>query len=153
MTINKQLTNILTVQILDKDIFAFWALDYLFYNYEINRLLIANTLLNFLKFYIVIKNIRRINLQAFCCKFIKLIFNKVIKADFIDNFIYFGRSKKMSTSFLDNYYFKKPKLVLFFFYNYQKTNIIVNYTFNIERDIVFNHNYLTKKIKFNSLWR
>lgn len=76
-----------------------------------------------------------------------MIFNKLINANFANNFIRFPRSKKIPTSFFDNYRFKKPKLALYFFYNYQKMITVVESTFNIEKDIVFNHNHSNSRNK------
>lgn len=127
--------------------FALWAYNNLAYNYEISGPLVENILLYLLEFYTFERTIKRVNLQAFCLRFPKVIFNKVIKTDLADNFICFGRSKKISTSFFDNYYFKRLELKLYFFYDYQKTIIVVKFIFKIEGDIVFNYNHPNPKKK------
>lgn len=79
-----------------------------------------------------------------------MIFNKIIEINLIDNFIYFKRSKKISTSFFSNYHFRRLELVLYFFYNYQKIITVVESIFKIEKDIILKYNYLNQKKKFNN---
>lgn len=73
--------------------------------------------------------------------------------DLTDNFICFGRLKEIPTSFFDDYYFKRPKLALYFFYNYEKLITVVESTPKIEGNIFFDHNHLHPKKKFNDFWK
>lgn len=74
-----------------------------------------------------------------------MIFNKIIEINLIDNFIYFKRLKKISTSFFNNYYFGRPGLVLYFFYNHQKIITVVESIFKIEKNIILKCNYPNQK--------
>ena len=93
---DKQIVNTPTgvVQVLNINKFAFETFNRFAYNCEINRLFIANTLLDLPEFYISYKTIKRVNLQAFHCRFIKVIFEERIEIDLVDDFICFKKSKK-----------------------------------------------------------
>lgn len=89
----------------------------------------------------------KLYLQAFHYTFIKVIFEKNIKADLVDNFIYFRKSKKIPTSLLNNYYYKRLKLALYLFYNQQKIIIVITSILILENDIIFFHEHSNKKEK------
>lgn len=55
------------------------------------------------KFSIFEKTVRKVNLQAFCHRFLKTIFNEIIKTDLANNFIYFEKLKEIFINFFDNY--------------------------------------------------
>lgn len=88
------------------------------YNWKINELLIANILLNFSEFYNPYITIRRVTLQAFSCRFVRMVFEKRIEVDFIDDFMYFKRSKRIPTNSFNNYYYRGLKFVIYFFNDY-----------------------------------
>lgn len=147
--VNKRLINALTraIWVLDIDKFALQAFNCLAYNYIINGPLIANILLDLLEFYTPYKTIRKVNLWALYCRFVKVVFEKGIEIDLADDIICFKRLKEIPTSFFNNYYYRGSKLVLYFFYDYQKTIIVITFTAMLEGNIVFAHNHPNQKEK------
>lgn len=82
-----------------------YAFNYLAYNYKISGLLAANILLDFLKFYIFKKILKKVNIKTFRLYFPKIIFQKAENKNIKEIFISFGSLKLMPTSLFNNYYY------------------------------------------------
>lgn len=153
--VNKQITNPPTeaIWVMSINKFVLRVFYRFTYNCEISGSLVANILLNFLEFYISNRIIRKVNLQIFCYRFTKVIFDEIIRTNFINNFGCFERLKEIPTSSFDDYHFEKTELVFYFFYDCQKIITVVKSTPKIQGDIFFSHNHLNPKKMFNSLWK
>lgn len=67
--------------------------------------------------------------------------------DLINDFICFKKSKEILTSCFNNYYYKGPELILYSFYNYQKTITVITSTPIMEKNIIFAHGHPNQKKK------
>lgn len=94
-------------------------------------------LLDLFKYYSLQRTIKRVNLQAFCRRFSKVIFEIVNKEDVINSFVWFGKSPNIPNSFFNDYQFKGTKLETYLFYDYQKTITLIVFTTKIDGNISF----------------
>ena len=137
-----------TIRMIDIDKFAFRAFNYLTYDCAISGLLIANTLLDFPKYYSSERAIKRVNLWVLCYRFSQVIFETVDKEDIVDSFVGFDKSPDIPSSIFDGYQFRGPELEIYLFYNYQRTiKLIITFTTKIDGNISFAQTHLNKKSK------
>lgn len=102
------------------NIFALNIFHHLTYDREINGLLIANISPRLPKYYTPKKLLKRLNFKVLQSFFPKIIFDNTEDNKTAESFISFGTSIAMLISIIENHFYHKKKLELFFFYHYLK---------------------------------
>lgn len=108
--------------------FTLYAFNHLAYNCKISGLLAANILLDFLKYYIFKKTLKRVNMRVLELYFPKIIFQDAKDKEVVESFIPFGISIMIPTFIFDNYYYWEKELELYFFYDYMKIISCMKYS-------------------------